>query len=99
MGTNSEKKGFDLKVHHFDHKSRRLVKVTPYVRHSHATKGVIYERDGAFFYENGDKVPPEANWVSSQAPQAHKASDTPSQVAPVDRQKTKHADKLVEKEA
>lgn len=100
MGTNSEKKGFDLKVHHFDTKSRRLVKETPYIRHSHAQKGVMYERSGEFFYENGEKVPPEANWVSTQATKAHKSAESPSQAAPVDAKKvTKHADKLIEKEA
>lgn len=92
MGT-SDKKSFDLTVHHFDPKSKRISNVTPYTRHVHREKGTIYERGGQFFYLNGDTVPPGANWVAQQAPAAHSAPATSPEASWED---TKTTDKSAE---
>lgn len=63
----NEIKPFDLKVHHIDPKSKRIVKSSPYIRHAHAEHGVMFERNGKFYYENGKEVPAEKNWMSTGA--------------------------------
>ena len=59
---------FDLKVHHMDEKGR-VSRSTPYIRHASRDKGVIYERDGKFYFENDgqNEVPAELNWVATKA--------------------------------
>lgn len=48
--------GFDLRVEIFDSRTGRLIKHQPYVRHSHRERGVVYERGGKYFYENGQEA-------------------------------------------
>jgi hypothetical protein len=52
--------GFDMRVEIVDAKTGKLLKYQPYVRHAHRDKGVVYERDGKFYYENGIENP---NWA------------------------------------
>lgn len=44
---------FDLKVHTIDSYGR-IVTSNPYRIHFSADKGALYERDGIFYYENGE---------------------------------------------
>jgi hypothetical protein len=46
--------GFDLRTQIFDASTGKMIKYQPYLRYTDKVKGVVYERDGVFFYENGE---------------------------------------------
>ena len=45
--------GFDLRVQIFDAATGKMIRYQPYLRFSDKSKGVVYERDGKLFCENG----------------------------------------------
>lgn len=47
---------FDLKVHHREEKTGRIVRVNPYRLHCSKEFGQVYERDGQLFYPNNEPV-------------------------------------------
>lgn len=55
--------GFDLRTEIRDSKTGKVIRSQPYIRHVHRDKGVVYERAGQFFYENGEPAP---GWVQVQ---------------------------------
>jgi hypothetical protein len=65
--------GFDLRTQIFDAKTGHLIKSQPYLRHSSRDRGIVYERGGKFFYENGEEATSWAPVVEAkqvQNPQA-----------------------------
>lgn len=52
----TEKKGFDLKVHHIDPKTQRMTKITPYTMYGIRDVGEFFERGGKFYYANNEEV-------------------------------------------
>lgn len=62
-----EEKSFDLKTHHRDKKTGRVMKVTPYVMKISRDHGVRYFRDEIEYYANGDRVAPAELSISKDA--------------------------------
>lgn len=58
-----ENMGFDMRTEIRDARTHKIVKVQHYVRHSDRERGVVYERDGKFYYENGQEA---QGWGSSK---------------------------------
>ena len=61
-----EKQNDFLMVHHRDSKTQRITKVTDYIRHVQKFGGeshYMYERDGKFYYESGDEVKSQDNFI------------------------------------
>lgn len=52
--------GFDLRVVIKDARTNKVIRTQPYLRHSDRNKGVVYERDGKFYHENGKEA---KNWA------------------------------------
>lgn len=67
--TVQEIKEFDLTVHVADPKTKKIVKVQPYIRHAEKIpeggSRILYERDGRFYHENNGtvEVPEEDNFI------------------------------------
>ena len=51
-----ERKSFDLRVHHRDAKTGKIMRANPYVLHISKENGYRFERDGFEFHANGDRV-------------------------------------------
>lgn len=47
---------FDLRVHHRDPKTGKIIRVTPYIMKCSKEHGTKFERDGVEYYANGEMV-------------------------------------------
>lgn len=74
-----EVKEFDLTVHVADPKTKKIIKVQPYIRHAEKIdeggSRVLYERDGKFYHENNGtiEIREEDNFVLNSRKKAQEA--------------------------